>query len=69
MVHWALEVERRRGPKVASLALARKMAGILYALLRDGTVYDPQRGKRDDEGADYWATLVAQRASSTTEPN
>jgi hypothetical protein len=25
------------------LALARKLAGILYALWRDGTVYEPQR--------------------------
>jgi transposase len=69
MVHWALEIQRRRGPKVASLALARKMAGILYAILRDGTSYDPKRGKRDDAGADYWATFVAQRAGSATDSN
>lgn len=40
MVEWSLEVEKRRGKRVAVLALARKMAGILYAIWRDGTFYD-----------------------------
>jgi transposase len=39
---WARRVEARRGRPVAAVALARKLAGILYALWRDGTVYDPQ---------------------------
>ena len=37
---WALEVEKRRGRRIAIVALARKLAGILYALWRDGTVYE-----------------------------
>jgi transposase len=40
MVEWSLEVEKRRGKRVAVLALARKIAGILYAIWRDGTFYD-----------------------------
>ncbi len=44
MVCWALAVEARRGRSVAIVALARKMAGILYALWRDGSNYDPKRG-------------------------
>jgi len=46
MVRWALEVEKRRGRKVAIVALARKIAGILYAIWRDGeqSAYDPTRG-------------------------
>jgi hypothetical protein len=40
MVAWSLEVEKRRGKKVAIIALARKIAGILFALWRDGTFYD-----------------------------
>jgi transposase len=44
MVLWALEVEKRRGRRIATVALARKLAGILYALLRDGTRYDATRG-------------------------
>lgn len=41
---WALEVQKRRGRKAAVTALARKLVGILYALWRDGTTYDPCRG-------------------------
>jgi len=44
MVLWALEVEKRRGRRIATVALARKMAGIMYALLRDGSRYNAPRG-------------------------
>ncbi|OGK77208.1 MAG: hypothetical protein A2X52_02845 [Candidatus Rokubacteria bacterium GWC2_70_16] len=40
---WALRIATRRGKHVAVVALARRLAGILYALLRDGTVYAPRR--------------------------
>jgi transposase len=43
MQRWADEVERRRGKFVAICALGRKLAGMLYAIWRDGTVYDPAR--------------------------
>jgi transposase len=43
MHRWADEVEKRRGTRVAVLALARKLAGILFAIWRDGTVYQPRR--------------------------
>jgi transposase len=39
MVLWAKEIEKRRGKNVATVALARKLAGILFALWRDGTLY------------------------------
>ena len=39
---WALRIATRRGTHVAVVALARRLAGILYALLRDGTVYAPR---------------------------
>ena len=39
MVAWATQVELRRGRRVAMVALARKIAGILYALWRDGSTY------------------------------
>lgn len=42
MVLWALRVQERRGKTIAIVALARKMAGILFALWRDGSVYDPK---------------------------
>jgi transposase len=41
MVLWCLEVEKRRGRRVAVIALVRKMAGVLYAMWRDGSTYDP----------------------------
>jgi transposase len=41
MVHWSLQVEARRGKMIAVVALARKIAGVLYALWRDGTTYKP----------------------------
>ena len=44
MVKWLVEVEKWRGARMAIVALARKMAGILYALWRDGSVYNPSIG-------------------------
>ena len=38
---WAAGVRERRGTKVAVVALARKLAGILYAMWRDGTDFKP----------------------------
>jgi len=38
---WAQRIAARRGKRVAIVALARRLAGILYALWRDGKVYDP----------------------------
>jgi transposase len=40
---WALHIAARRGKQVAVVALARRLAGILYALLRDGRVFELQR--------------------------
>ena len=37
---WAMEIEKRRGKFVATVAVARKLAGILFALWRDGTRYE-----------------------------
>ena len=44
MVRWAAEVEKRRGKRAAIVALARKVAGIMYAIWRDGSTYQPDRG-------------------------
>jgi transposase len=44
MVMWALEVEARRGRPIAIVGLARKMAGILWAMWKTGTKYDPAKG-------------------------
>jgi len=44
MARWCAEVEKRRGKQVAVVALARKLAGVLFAMWRDGTPYDPRLG-------------------------
>jgi transposase len=38
---WAEAVAERRGKHVAAIALARRLTGVLWAMWRDGTVYDP----------------------------
>jgi transposase len=38
---WAMRIAARRGKARAVVALARKLAGILYAMWRDGTEFDP----------------------------
>jgi transposase len=44
MVLWARALfERKKSKVVAIAALARKIAGVMFALLRDGAAYDPLR--------------------------
>lgn len=42
--NWATGIAQRRGKKIAAVALARRLAGIMWAMLRDGSEY---RGKSD----------------------
>jgi transposase len=44
MVVWAQQIAARKHKFIAVVALARKLAGILFALWRDGTSYQPNRG-------------------------
>lgn len=44
-VLWAKEVAKRRGNWVAIVALSRKLAGILFAMWRDGKDYDTNHGQ------------------------
>ena len=41
---WGRQVMDRRGKLVGVTAMCRKLAGILYAMWRDGKDYDPTRG-------------------------
>jgi transposase len=43
---WAAQIEQRRGKFVATVAVARKLAGILFALWRDGSTYEPNHQSR-----------------------
>jgi transposase len=44
--HWAGGIAARRGKRVAAVAVARKLAGILYAIWRDGTEFDSSGVRR-----------------------
>ena len=44
---WAAAIAARRGSRVAVVALARKLAGILYAMWRDATSFTPRALKPD----------------------
>ena len=48
MIRWAREVARRRGKKIAVVALARKLSGILFAMWRDGTRLRCRASREDD---------------------
>lgn len=68
MVEWARQIEARRGKKVAVMALVRKLAGVLFAMWRDGKPYDPRhesklkpdrlRGRESTTGAGVTATSI-----------
>jgi len=40
---WTLQIAQRRGTRIAVVALARRLAGILYAMWRDEVAYDAHR--------------------------
>ncbi len=40
---WAERIKQRRGGKIAHVALARRLAGILYASMRDSAPYDHRK--------------------------
>lgn len=52
---WALGIAARRGKKIAVVALARRLAGILFAMLRDGTTYEPRAARCLHGGAAHTA--------------
>ena len=52
---WAQRIAARRGKKVAVVALARRLAGILYAMMRDKMQFDAQRLGAAPEGLSVMA--------------
>lgn len=49
---WTEHIARRRGQRVAVVALARKLSGILFAMWGDGSTYDPA-GDADGSAAPH----------------
>jgi transposase len=51
LAQWGKSIAQRRGKRIAVIAIARRLAGILWAIWRDGTVYDPAAlGRRSARG-------------------
>jgi transposase len=46
MVRWAQQISERRGRCIAVVALARKIAGIMFALWRDETEYSSRKARQ-----------------------
>jgi transposase len=42
---WAAGIEQPRGKFVATIAVARKLAGVLFAIWRDGSTYQAHHGR------------------------
>jgi transposase len=47
---WAKRIAERRGQRGAVVALARKLAGILYVMWRDGTSFKPRASHSEKHG-------------------
>jgi transposase len=43
LAQWASRIATRRGKRIAAVALARKLAAILFAMTQHGRTFDPQR--------------------------
>lgn len=67
---WADGVTQRRGKRIAAIALARRLVGVLWAMWRDGTVYDPEvvgrasvLGKTEEAQSSYQQASAIARAT------
>jgi hypothetical protein len=62
---WDDHLRKTRGAKIAVVALARKLAGVLWAMWRDGTVYDRAWQAREHaQGVRKAAIAQSHRASA-----
>lgn len=62
---WADHLRKTRGAKIAVVALARKLSGVLWAMWRDGTVYDRAWQAREHaQGVRKVAIQQSHRASA-----
>jgi transposase len=62
---WAKAVASRRGKFIAAVALARRLAGILWAMWKDDTAYDAARvGSRSAAGLERQAEDIKTRATA-----
>ena len=70
---WADALAERRGKRIAVVAIARRIAGVLWAMWRDGTVYDAKvvgqasaiGTAREAQSIDLRATAIARATTKT----
>jgi transposase len=74
LFQWVDRIAKTRGKRIAAVALARKLAGVLWAMWRDGTAYDPvgqakssAHGKREDARARGAQADALERAAKKLE--
>jgi transposase len=64
---WGEAIAERRGKRVAVVAVARRLAGVLWAMWRKDTVYEPERlGRVSARGLEAAAQSTATRAQAMT---
>lgn len=62
---WGRGLVDRRGRKIAVVALARRLAGILWAMWRKGTVYEPSRlGMQSPSSQQASATAIGMKMAA-----
>lgn len=62
---WGEAVAQRRGKRISVIALARRLAGVLWAMWRHGTTYNPaQLGVASANGLASTATHIQSRAAA-----
>jgi transposase len=48
IARWGAQIAARRGPRIAAVAVARKLASVMFALWRDNSSYNATRATRAD---------------------
>ena len=61
---WALALRKRLGFKRAAVALARKLAVIMHAMLKTGTDFDPRPPPRHAPESCYWTVVPLKQTLS-----
>jgi len=62
---WGEAIAKRRGKKIAVIALVRRLVGVLWAMWRHDTVYDPSRvGRSSAKGIEDASKALAHRAKA-----
>ena len=59
---WAEGIAQRRGKRVAAVALAQRLSGIMWAMLRDGTEYEARSQRSAEQSREQSAPAMRKAA-------